>query len=493
MNAGKKIDDFKTVSRARRINLWLQIILGTTLYIGLNFVAARHYTRWDLSENGRNSLSPESEAYVRNLSAPVEIYAVVSQGIGDRESASIIRDLRSVFKQYAYASKKSAPVTFEFVNPNIESRRAEKLAARFGSDLADCVVVASGPRYKRIPVLEFYNTAADGREFAAEALLSSAILNVSSEREPRVYFLKGHGEAAYKSTDISHGLSEFSGALEARNYKLGELDLSTAKEVPSDCDLLLIVRSRAAFLPREIDALRRYLLNSNGRVMVFLGTGPLYGLEDVFFEWGIMSDDMLILDSSGDYESGDGDLIARNFPAKPHPVAKYLIEADMPVQFGSVRPVRPDMGSPSDDTLTLTPLVLSGKSSWAEKAYARGGMQSYNPESDIPGPLPLAMEASRTGGAALGLNIPGGRLMVFGDEDFIANKRFNRLGNSKLALNAVGWMLEKGNILNIPPRAVKTYSVTLSKNELLSLALRFFGFACAPLGVGIIVSFMRRR
>ena len=493
MSSGGKSDDFKSASRARKINLWLQIIFGIILYLGLNFMAARHYVRWDFSENRRNSLSPESAAYVKNLAAPVEIYAIISQGTNDRESASIIRDLRSVFKQYAYLSKKSAPVTFEFVNPHLENKKAEELAARFGSDLEDCVVVASGSRYKRIPILEFYNSSSSGRDFMAEALLSSAILNVASGKEPHIYFLKGHGELNYKSTNISYGLSEFANALSARNYKLSELDLSELREVPKDCDLLIIAGSKAAFLPREIDAIRKYLLNSNGRVAVFLDMGPLHGLEEILFEWGIMSDDMLILDSSGDYESGGGDLIARSFPQKPHPITKYLIETDMPVQFGSVRPVRPDMGSPIDDTLKLSPVILSGKSSWGEKSYAKGGMQRYDSDVDLRGPLPLAMVASRTGGGDLGLNIPGGKLLVFGDENFIANRWFNRLGNSKMALNAVNWMLEEDNMLNIPPRDVRTYSITLSRNEVFSLALRFFGFAFAILLVGIIVSFMRRR
>ena len=71
-----RFEDFKVTTRISKINLWIQIVLGITLYCGLNFLATRHYMRWDISENARNSLSPESVAYVKNLNAPVEIYAV---------------------------------------------------------------------------------------------------------------------------------------------------------------------------------------------------------------------------------------------------------------------------------------------------------------------------------------------------------------------------------------------------------------------------------
>lgn len=79
-----KFEDFKITTRVRSLNLWIQILLGIALYAGLNFAASRHYQRFDMSENRRNSLSPESVAYVKNLRKPVEIYAVVSMGRSDQ-------------------------------------------------------------------------------------------------------------------------------------------------------------------------------------------------------------------------------------------------------------------------------------------------------------------------------------------------------------------------------------------------------------------------
>ena len=139
-----KFEDFKITTRVRSLNLWIQILLGIALYAG-----------------------------------PVEIYAVVSMGRSDNESAAIVRDFNTLFRQYEYASNKTAPVSAKFVNAHIENKRAEELAARFGSDLEECVIVASGNKFKRIPILEFYGVE-DGarRDFKGESLISSAILNV---------------------------------------------------------------------------------------------------------------------------------------------------------------------------------------------------------------------------------------------------------------------------------------------------------------------------
>ena len=255
--------------------------------------------------------------------------------------------------------------------------------------------------------------------------------------------------------------------------------------------MLVIAAPNTPFSAFEVEQIRKYLLKSNGRVVVFLKMGGLRGLDEILYEWGLRSDNMLVVDSGGDFKNSDGDLIARTFPQKSHPIVKYLIATEMPVQFGSARPVRPDMGAPEDALLKLDYLILSSPSSWAEKAYGAGGY-AFDDSTDLRGPVPLAMVASRTGSNELGLAIPGGKLAVFGDETFVANKWFNHLGNSILAINTINWMFDDGRMLNIPPRKMKTYSLTVSSNQYLGLALRLFALPCAILALGMTVSFVRR-
>ena len=119
-------------------------------------------------------------------------------------------------------------------------------------------------------------------------------------------------------------------------------------------------------------------------------------------------------------------------------------------------------------------------------------MQSYDAAADLAGPLPLAMIATRTGGSELGLKIPGGKLAVFGDEDFLSNRRVGRLGNSKMVVNLINWMFDETGTLNIPPRALANYKLTLSQNDAFSLALRFMLLPLAVFAVGVAVFIVRR-
>jgi ABC-type uncharacterized transport system involved in gliding motility auxiliary subunit len=226
---------------------------------------------------------------------------------------------------------------------------------------------------------------------------------------------------------------------------------------------------------------------------MFLPLGPIYGLEDVLFEWGLRSDDMQVVDTSSEYESTTGDLIARRYQQKPHPIVKYLLDFEVPVQFGTLRPVREDLGAPIDGNLKLFPLVGSSPTSWADRGYKRDSVLSYHPDVDLPGPLALAMLATRSGGGELGLNIRGGRLAVFGDEDFITNGRFSGLGNSKLALNTINWMFDENSSLNIPPRKVERFTIALSRGDTRDLALRFMLLPIFVLVVGLVTYLLRRQ
>jgi len=489
-----RLEDFKVVRKVRAINLAVQIFLGLTLFLALNFLAARHFFKYDLSENRQNSLSPESAAFVKKLEAPVEIFVTLTKSSQDPKSIETYAQVSSLLRRYEYeATGGGAGVKLTFVDPHFDGRLAERLAERFGKDMENCVIIACNNHFKKLKAADLYDIDADSnRSFKGEQVVSSAIINVSSEKVKKVYFLKGHGEMSYKNTDQRRGLSEFANYLTQQNYQIAELDLSDAKQVPEDAGLLIIASPQAPFLPRELDAIRKYLFNDNGRAAIFLDMGSLYGLESVLFEWGILSDDMLVLDNSGDYESSDGDLIARHFPQNPHPVVRYLLDAQLPVQFGSVRPVREDLGAPADDRLKLSPIILSSATSWAEKSYARGGAQVYEEAADLRGPIPLGMVASRSGGTDLGLTIPGGRVAVFGDDNFLANRWFNRLGNSKLALNLVNWMFDENVMLNIPPRRVEKYTLTLSNGDIRQLGLKFLILPAFVFLTGLIVYFVRR-
>lgn len=488
--------DFRFARRANNLNLFVQIILGLLLFLMLNFMASRYFSKFDLSDNKKNSLSLESIAYINDIAEPIDIYVTVEKGLGSVDTAQAQRDIRRLLAQYEYVSKSNSKglIKATYIKPHVETKKLEEIVTRFGKNIENTIIVASkDKKYKVLALSDLYDLTEQRRAvWKGEQVLSSAILSVASKDTPKIYFLSGHGEMSPNSTDSLRGLSEFSSYLKSRNYEVDTLTITDLKQIPEDADMILIAASQVAFLPREINLLKDYLWKKDGRLMVMLSLGSTNGLEEIFYDWGIRSDDSMIVESTGLNESAGGDLIVKEFPKDRHEIVDLLYKLELPLQFGSTRMIRQDLGSPIDRSIAHSILLLSGQNSWAEMSYKTQVKPKFDEDLDFAGPIPLAMLASKTGNNDLGLSIAGGKLIVFGDEDFASNRLFNRLGNATLLSNSLNWLFERESLLNIQSKSADKYSLTLSESDIISLLIRFLILPAFIAIFGLLVLFLRR-
>jgi ABC-type uncharacterized transport system involved in gliding motility auxiliary subunit len=92
----------------------------------------------------------------------------------------------------------------------------------------------------------------------------------------------------------------------------------------------------------------------------------------------------------------------------------------------------------------------------------------------------------------LPFSVPGGRLVVFGTGDLVANARID---NSNLAvfLNAVNWSVDRDHQLNIPPRPIERLKLALSGSEFMKLRYSLIlGLPGVALLLGMLVYWTRR-
>src|SRR5476651_916747 len=95
-------ENFRAVRWIRTVNLLLQAVLFLTLFGGLNYLANSrgwHEDPWryDLTRYRRYSLSPESLAYLKELSRPVRV--IVTRAENDADP-----DVRGLLREYAFAT-----------------------------------------------------------------------------------------------------------------------------------------------------------------------------------------------------------------------------------------------------------------------------------------------------------------------------------------------------------------------------------------------------
>ena len=155
--------------------------------------------------------------------------------------------------------------------------------------------------------------------------------------------------------------------------------------------------------------------------------------------------------------------------------------------------MRTDPGSLNDERLKVEQIVGTSDQSWAERDYRTQTELKYDAKRDIQGPISIATVSTRSAGSELGINIPGGRFVVFGNSDFITNNRLRAFGNRTLFFNSINWALAKNSLLNIATRPLESYQIVMSQNDLQRMLLYFAILPAATALLGLFVFLLRRR
>lgn len=489
-----RFTEFRVARKFRSANRAIQILLCLSLLAAVNLISSKHFKRFDLTEAGTYTLAAETKAYLRQLTEPVQIIVTIPEESEYPEIEQIHNDLRKLLRQYeAEGILNGKPmVEVEFVDIYRQRKRAQEIANRYNITQENIILVASGERTREVRLADLYEK--EGEEitgFLGENAFTFAILDVTSKKSEKIYFLAGHGEMRLDDVDPLYGLSQLENHLLERNFTLQLLDLAIAGDVPQDADMVIIASPQAALRAEETEILRRYMSERNGRLIALINPGRKHGLDELFYDWGILTDDMAVIDIGKDYRSQGGDLIIRRFG--DHPITELLLEYQITALFGLPRPVRMDPAAANDETLQVEALLGTSEQSWAERDYRTQDPVQLDTNRDFAGPISIAAVASRSANTDLGLNIQGGRLIVFGNSDFIANNRFVAFGNQTLFVNSINWALDRRNMLKIPSRPMQSYQIVMSQNELNRLGLYFMALPTIFAAFGLTIFLIRRR
>jgi hypothetical protein len=486
---------FRAARWLRTLNLVLQALLFLTFFGGLNYVAKNHAWRFDLTRNRKFSLSAETLSYIRNLPRPVHIILTSSPESDNPE-------VRGLIDEYVYASadRPAGRITKEYLDVYQNRRRAEEL----GIDQADIVVLVCGDKRRVETISGLYSVKNKERDaFRGEQALTAAILDVSSPGRQKIYFLVGHGELRLGDTEPNRGLSAVRDQLKLRNFDVDDLDLTSARKVPADAALIIATSPQSKYSRPEQELLRQYLGANAGRMLLFLAPGPsvtALGLDDLLLDWGVLVQDDVIADIGPENVAENGDLIIRAFAR--HAITQLLIDyGTMALRLGVARTVIPDPGRSLGGGLHTVTLAATSTTAWGERSFRSGTLPKYDPGIDTR-PLPGLDPPDRLGvivaSERLGVrdNLPfsvrGGKLVVFGTGDLIANSRIDQ-GNLAVFLNAVNWTVDRDRQLNILPRPVERFQLTLSAAEFARLRYTLLlGLPGCALLLGLLVYWTRR-
>lgn len=487
-------DSFRAARWIRFINLLLQAVLFLGLFGGLNYIAQNHLLRFDLTQNRRHSLSPETKSYLDQLERNVDITVTLMKDSDNDELTQVYRDISGLLREYTYVTATGAKgrVNVEYLDIYQSRKRAEEL----GLDQPNVVLLTCEGHRRVLTLGEFYRTKDRRREaFQGEATLTAAILDVSRPDKKKLYFLSGHGEMRPDDLDPVRGLSQLRDELRQRNFDVLTLDLNLTHKIPDDAALIIVAGQQGRLQPFEEELLRNFLTTRAGRVILLLDPGRPLGLENLLFDWGVWVYDNVIIDPDPQSLTETNDTRLWNFLPDPDShITDQLINNKLPVLIGPARMVSEDLGLTDDGGLSVKKLIATSKSAWGETNYRQRVPAEYTPEQDQKGQLGVMVISERLKPANnLPLSVRGGRLAVVGTADLVTNNRIFNPGNLNLFLATVNWTVDRDTKLNILARPIQLYALTLSQEELVRLRL---GLLLAIPGVvaflGLFVYWTRR-
>ncbi len=409
----------KAYSTRRSTRMGANSLLMTLLFISIlaivNFLAARHSIRWDLSENQNFSLSPQTHRVLRNL--PREVLVTVFT----REKDPGYQSYKERLDSYRQASSK---ITVEFVDPE----RQPKIAQTYGISKTDTAVFESGGHTVRITA-------------PSEVELTGAFIRVSQDSKKRVLFLEGHGEPSLDDRERT-GLSAAREILVKQGYDVGTVSLLKETSVPDHTAILVVAGPRRPVIIEEQERIHSYV-EKGGHLLLLLDPNTQADLNPLLKRWGLGVGPGSLVDLQDRLAQGDlTSLLVRTFTE--HEITQDLSAA---VLFPLARHITFDeqVGAAWD----YVPLARTSPNSWAETDL-KGRVVNLDEKEDIKGPLPMA--AALTPKITPEEGKPHPAIVVIGNSTFATNAFVNFPGNSDFFLHTAGWLAEERNMMAIAPK-----------------------------------------
>jgi ABC-type uncharacterized transport system involved in gliding motility auxiliary subunit len=482
------------------------VLLLAALLLIVNYFGFKYYKRFDWTRTHLYSLSAKTRNVLKNLHQDVDAVVFLSP------QDELYSPLKETLARYAAASPR---VHVREIDPEKRPIEAQKLIDQYNVK-NDGLVLDAGKNRRVLDKAELADFDFSGVQFGQKAqmtgfkgeqVITSALLQLSEGKKPKVLFTVGHGEPSLDDSG-PRGLSLAQEALAHDDFEVSEWASLGKPAVPPGTDAVVIAGPKASFVQPELDALSAYM-KGGGRLLVLLdpvlGRGAESGLVPTGLEgwlagYGVKVDADIVVDPNNPLPFFGPETIFVSQYGN-HPITRPLSHDKLSAVLSLVRSVSQG-NSPG---YTATPLLLTTPGGWGETDLVHLEKVAKDP-ADVQGPVTVAMAVHQ--GAPeppVDPDAPppppkpaapkGPRLVVVGDSDFAANQLLQaNFGNSVLLSNSMNWLVDRQQLLSIPPKKTEQVHLSLTQSEIRTVYLLSL-LVLPGLGVvlGAIVYVKRRR
>ncbi|MDK9700820.1 MAG: Gldg family protein [bacterium] len=466
-------------------NPWVRVVLLAAIFIVANLVMYRLFFRVDLTANNVYTLAKASKNAVATLDKKmvVKCYFTPNLPAPYNQNAKFLRDLLDDYQAYG-----KGKFEYQFVDPGTEEK-LEKEANSFQippvqvdimqNDRVEArkvymgLVILYGEKRETLPVVQSTTNL--------EYELTIAIRKLTLAKQPTIGYVTDGGAPTFQQD-----MRKLQAAME-KTYKVKTVSL--AQPVPSDIDILLVIRPTSQIDSRMVAHLDQYLMNGGkllvaaGRANADLSNGSATRVESELFNWlrgvGMPVEENLVGDSRCGYimvTQQQGMFMFQNqinYPFFPNainlnralPVVKDLQQLDFFFPSGI------DTSDGASKGLKVQVIART-----TNKAYQQRGRFDINPltkrtaKDFTEGPFALAAAFSGvfpsyykstsvpvdSTGKPIVSDIPKDsketRCVVVGEGNFLMDGFAQSPGNRAFILNTIDWLAQDESLLEIRTR-----------------------------------------
>ena len=505
----KKIKQHKKISQviAKFKKTWLVSTLNTLLLIAILIVIFvlinMGVKKWnptpiDCTTSKDYSLTDESKNRVKNIQQDVNIYFMNWDKIINSEITYYYGKLPEQYELAEQYNKANSKIKVQ----KVDSSKNIELAKKYNIESEDYKVIVESGKNSRILDAEDLVDAMTGN-YIAEQKITSAILNITSGKIAKVYFLIG-----YTDFTIDKNLKSLEQYLKDEVLTYDTLNILNKKEVPTDCDTLIIMTPNKDFDDITRDAILKYI-KKGGNILWFNGVyeedKDFKNVNKVLAEFGVNKFEKGVV-----YETDASKVFGYVTCFSPTVGDSKVLEDikdGMSVLFNATKI---NINTEGLEKLKVEETELMTSS---EKSYFTSNLtEKFNQKNDKKGSFVVGAQLTKTISEAQEASegkeekkAVKSELIIYGNDYFISDYPvqlsegyqqtvFSILNNKDVVLNSIAYLTKNDQDITIRKSYTDSEtSFTANEQEKIIIITIIFAVPVAIIIIGIIVWIIRKR
>ncbi len=468
---------------ARPLNRWgagtlsvLQVLLLGITVIAVNYLAASHFKRFDLSREAAYTLSPATQHYLRDK-AVTERARPVKWIMAFRRSSPFYERARVLAEEYERLS--NGKISLEIVDPLRSADRTQQVMATYGLPLTkDLIVIDArtddGPistedkdgnhilnsNVKVVVAddLAVFGTADGQRKitgFQGEDVLTARFVEAIEGRARKMYFLSD--KSGFDPMDESSPLKSLRDLLLFQNVELQGLTLSGLTEIPADAEALALLAPKYDLSPAELAVLDKYWNRQRAAMLVLLKPGDVPPkLRGFLRGYGVTPRRDRIVGRNAD---GIDTTMRGTFAYNVDFIKDLAGQTAIFEGASSSLEVREGAEDLMNRQINPIGLIQASEGFWGETKFG-GKDVAFDEKEDNKPPLYLAASVIRGAAGDDRFAAATSRMIVIANTDFLDPKR-QHAENIDFLASSVNWLVDRQSLAGIGPRSLGTYKLPI--------------------------------